>query len=67
MEIKVELLRLNLRQKDIVSELLARGYKATCPEVSAALSGYLKTPKAEMLLNEIENIIKERKEASDAK
>lgn len=66
MEIKLELIKLGKRQKDVVFELQKLGYKVSPADMSSILSGYLKTPKAEKIIEESEKIIEKWKEDSDA-
>lgn len=61
MEIKVELLRLNKKQQDLIIELNKRGLKCSQQEVSCALRG-LPRPKFDSIRQKSEEIIDEWKE-----
>lgn len=61
MEIKVELLRLNKKQQDLIIELNKRGLKCNQQEVSCALRG-LPRPKFDLIRQKSEEIINEWKE-----
>ena len=66
MEIKIELLKLGKRQKDLIAELRGRGFKVSPSDFSCMVNGYLQTPKAEKVLAESEVIINEWKESAEA-
>lgn len=57
MELKIELMKLGKRQKDLIPELREKGYKVNPGDMSAYLSGYIVTPKSQEVLKECENII----------
>ena len=61
MEIKVELIRLNKKQQDLIIELNKRGVNCSQQEVSCALRG-LPRPKFDKIREESERIINEWKE-----
>lgn len=64
MEIKIELLKLEKRQVDLVNELKKRGITTTPQEMSSALRG-LPRPKFEQIRKESEKIIEEWQKARD--
>lgn len=57
MEIKIELIRLGKRQTDLIPELRKLGHKVSAPEMSAFISGSIKTPKSKAVLEDAEKII----------
>ena len=61
MEIKIELLKLKKRQVDLIAELQKLGHKVTPADLSSYLSGALKTPKAEAVIEDSERIIEKWK------
>lgn len=65
MEIKIELMKLNKKQRDLVSELQKLGYKVGPADMSAAINGYLNTPKGEKIIEESEKIIERWKSENE--
>lgn len=61
MEYKIELLRLEKKQTDLIKALAEKGIKCSEPQMSAALKG-LVTPKYDMIRKEVEIILTEWKE-----
>ena len=61
MEIKVELIRLNKKQQDLIIELNNRGLKCNQQEVSCALRG-LPRPKFDLIRAKAEEVINDWKE-----
>lgn len=59
MNIKIELIKLNKKQNDLVIALNDRGFKATPAFVSTVISGALDTPKAQDARAAISEIIQE--------
>lgn len=62
MELKIELMRLNRSQLDLVAELNKHGLKCTQQEVSLSMKG-LPRPKFDRIREESEKIINEWKAA----
>jgi hypothetical protein len=58
-EIKIRLIRLGRKQKDLIPELYRRGIKASPAELSNALNGVDVGPKANRIVELSNEIIKE--------
>lgn len=58
-DIKVRLLKLGKKQRDLIPELAKLGIKATPPEISDALSGRYQKPKLDMILSACNEIVSE--------
>lgn len=59
MNIKIKLLELNKRQKDLLEELRNRGYSIQPPELSVFINKQLTTPKADVILGLCDEILTE--------
>jgi hypothetical protein len=57
--IKARLAQLNKKSKDLIMELEKRGIKIYAPDFSAAINGRLKTPKADLVCDIADQILRE--------
>lgn len=64
-DIKSRMATLEVTQVDLILELKKRGYTVQPPMLSSILRGVYTYPKAKKILEECDNILKEKEQASD--
>ena len=64
-EIKSRMANIGMTQVDLIFELQKRGYTVQPPMMSSILRGVYTYPKAKKILEECDNILKEKEHESD--
>ena len=64
-EIKSRMANIGMTQVDLIFELQKRGYTVQPPMMSSILRGVYTYPKAKKILDECDNILKEKEHESD--
>ena len=64
-EIKSRMANIGMTQVDLIFELQKRGYTVQPPMMSSILRGVYTYPKAKKILEECNNILKEKEHESD--